>query len=505
MGSRRGGACSQGLVRYHNFELLESRCLLSGSPWAATMHLASFRSQSAGGFDHHLTESGFVASSSADQAGGLTLGFQQASGVVSYGSWQNDFDGWRHDAFNNFNDFKNTLDSWHDDYDSQSNWQSSGGSLSFLSSGHGSLSLQSAGGDEDSYGDQSSSAGGGLTFGQGSSDQSASGTTQSCGSTSDSGSATSPTLSFGQPGSAATSSPTTVSAPPTGSDIGVSYGQGYGGLTLAPPTSSAPNGPTLSIPTGGEGTIVVSAAPPSVGSAAGVGSAIDGAHSQPIGNNEATAVQPPVNFGLAVAVNLAQAPTPSVVNPSTPSVDAISAGNGHASSQFVALQRVSPMVVTTNSTASESVPMIAASGAILPGIADKLAVQGKAAGAAHSIVAAASHLTNGLPLQSALADAVMAGDGFEHSPAIAGMPVSLAGVNLGIDTVMSQIGSLGTGFSRWWDDLHANPTTLALAASAVGAAMTTYIRRRYSRKVEEIEDEASSSWLFARMQTSSAE
>ena len=84
--------------------------------------------------------------------------------------------------------------------------------------------------------------------------------------------------------------------------------------------------------------------------------------------------------------------------------------------------------------------------------------------------------------------------------AMAGLPVNLSAVDHAIETVMGEIGQLGGDFTRWWDGRHFEPAAIAAGAVALGAAATYYMRRRGSRKLDEIEEEASTSWLFARLQ-----
>ncbi|HEX3999951.1 MAG TPA: hypothetical protein VHX65_15475 [Pirellulales bacterium] len=84
--------------------------------------------------------------------------------------------------------------------------------------------------------------------------------------------------------------------------------------------------------------------------------------------------------------------------------------------------------------------------------------------------------------------------------AMAGLPVNLSAVDHAVKTIMAEIGQLDSGFSRWWDDSHFKPAVVAAGAAAFGAAAIYYARRRGRRNLDEIEEEASRSWLFARLQ-----
>lgn len=505
MGSRRGGSRSQGSVGYLKIELLEARCVLSGSPWAAATHFSSLRSDSAIDFGNHLAESYYFAKSFGDQGQGndFASGSSQFSITNSNGSWRNNFDldGSQNDGFAGFNHLS---DGWQEGLDGQSNWQSTGGSLSLSSSGSGSLNLQSTG-DQGSNSDQSSSSGVGLGIGGSSSGGLSLGTTQDCAPTSDSASTGSPTLSLGSTSTITISSPTIPGQPPTEIDVGSSNSALGTGLVLGPPPGGIDlSGPTLSIPGGVEVTIAPSVVPPTVNAAVGVNVAIDGGHSHSIDPNVTAAVQPALNLNLAAAVSLAQPTTANVATQSSPAIDVVAATSGHGSAQPGALSHLSPTVATTTATATASIPMIAVSGSIEGGSVAQAAVPSQSAGAAPSLAGSANHLAAVHGSAKSVGGAKGDGDS-DHTPVIAGMPVSLAAVNHAIDTVMSQISSLGTGFSRWFDDLHVSPTTLEFGVGALAVATTVYARRRFKRKLEEIEDEASSSWLFARMQAASAE
>jgi hypothetical protein len=88
----------------------------------------------------------------------------------------------------------------------------------------------------------------------------------------------------------------------------------------------------------------------------------------------------------------------------------------------------------------------------------------------------------------------------QHEAPMATLPVSVAAVDRAIQTVMGEIGEVGKGFSHLLGSGHVNAASIAVGVATLGAAAGYYLRRRGSRKAEEIEDEASSSWLFERLQ-----
>ena len=84
---------------------------------------------------------------------------------------------------------------------------------------------------------------------------------------------------------------------------------------------------------------------------------------------------------------------------------------------------------------------------------------------------------------------------------LAELPLNLLGVEQALQTVMSRISVLGAELHGWLDDTHLTPMIAAVAGAALGAGGAAYLRRRGAAQTEEHDEEASSSWLFARLQT----
>jgi len=84
-------------------------------------------------------------------------------------------------------------------------------------------------------------------------------------------------------------------------------------------------------------------------------------------------------------------------------------------------------------------------------------------------------------------------------PRLAEMP--LPSVEQAIETVMADIKLIGTEVSQWLEGIHFTPMVLAVTAATAGAGAAAYLRRRSGREAGDRDDEASSSWLFARLQT----
>jgi hypothetical protein len=84
---------------------------------------------------------------------------------------------------------------------------------------------------------------------------------------------------------------------------------------------------------------------------------------------------------------------------------------------------------------------------------------------------------------------------------LAELPLNLLGVEQALQTVMSRISVLGAELHGWLDDTHLTPMIAAVAGVALGAGGAAYLRRRGAAQTEEHDEEASSSWLFARLQT----
>jgi hypothetical protein len=77
----------------------------------------------------------------------------------------------------------------------------------------------------------------------------------------------------------------------------------------------------------------------------------------------------------------------------------------------------------------------------------------------------------------------------------------LPSVQQALDTVMADIKLIGTEVSEWLGSVRVTPTVLAVTAATAGAGAAAYLRRRKGRETGNHDDEASSSWLFARLQT----
>ncbi len=84
--------------------------------------------------------------------------------------------------------------------------------------------------------------------------------------------------------------------------------------------------------------------------------------------------------------------------------------------------------------------------------------------------------------------------------ALAELPLDLRRMEQALETVVSEVKLIGPEVARWLEGVHATPVTVAIAAAAVAGGSLYYWRRRGTRRVGRPEDEASSSWLFARLQ-----
>jgi hypothetical protein len=88
----------------------------------------------------------------------------------------------------------------------------------------------------------------------------------------------------------------------------------------------------------------------------------------------------------------------------------------------------------------------------------------------------------------------------EGKAALAELPLDLRRMEQALETVISEVKLIGPEVARWLDGVHATPVTVAIAAAAVAGGSIYYLRRRGTRRADRPEDEASSSWLFARLQ-----
>jgi hypothetical protein len=107
--------------------------------------------------------------------------------------------------------------------------------------------------------------------------------------------------------------------------------------------------------------------------------------------------------------------------------------------------------------------------------------------------------TGALPLVRALPQGgiVQLPDG---KAALADMPLDMRRMEQALETVVSEVKLIGPEVARWLDGIHVTPLTVAIAAAAVASGSVYYLRRRSTRRADRPEDEASSSWLFARLQ-----
>ena len=84
--------------------------------------------------------------------------------------------------------------------------------------------------------------------------------------------------------------------------------------------------------------------------------------------------------------------------------------------------------------------------------------------------------------------------------ALADMPLDMRRMEQALETVVSEVKLIGPEVARWLDGIRVTPLTVAIAAAAVASGSVYYLRRRSTRRADRPEDEASSSWLFARLQ-----
>jgi hypothetical protein len=105
---------------------------------------------------------------------------------------------------------------------------------------------------------------------------------------------------------------------------------------------------------------------------------------------------------------------------------------------------------------------------------------GHAAGASHSFASAADVPT--------------------RKTSLAAIP-NLAVVEQALVSVVSEIEVLGKQLTHWFDDVRLTPMVVAVTAAVAGAGAVYYVRRRGGDEADVLNDDASSSWLFARLQT----
>jgi hypothetical protein len=83
---------------------------------------------------------------------------------------------------------------------------------------------------------------------------------------------------------------------------------------------------------------------------------------------------------------------------------------------------------------------------------------------------------------------------------LASMPLNLPGVEKALEKVMGELGHLGTTFTDWLDARHLTAAAITVSVITIGGGAAIYLRRRGNKQgLKRDDEEASSSWLFARL------
>lgn len=82
---------------------------------------------------------------------------------------------------------------------------------------------------------------------------------------------------------------------------------------------------------------------------------------------------------------------------------------------------------------------------------------------------------------------------------LAALPLNIKGVQRALEKVMTDLGHLGSAFSTWFTAQHMTEVAAAVTVITVGSGTALYLRRRGGKLGQKRDEEASSSWLFARL------
>jgi hypothetical protein len=82
---------------------------------------------------------------------------------------------------------------------------------------------------------------------------------------------------------------------------------------------------------------------------------------------------------------------------------------------------------------------------------------------------------------------------------LAALPLNIEGVQRALEKVMTDLGHLGSAFSTWFTTQHMTEVAAAVSVITVSGGMALYLRRRGGKLGQKRDEEASSSWLFARL------
>ncbi len=80
------------------------------------------------------------------------------------------------------------------------------------------------------------------------------------------------------------------------------------------------------------------------------------------------------------------------------------------------------------------------------------------------------------------------------------MPLNIDGMEKALEKVMGELGHLGTTFTDWLDARHLTAAAITVSVITIGGGTAIYLCRRGNKQGHKRDDEeASSSWLFARL------
>jgi hypothetical protein len=191
----------------------------------------------------------------------------------------------------------------------------------------------------------------------------------------------------------------------------------------------------------------------------------------------------------AIPEAASQAPSSQILAASTPAPEAVTNQSAGPADRAI--------VHSARLAEEGHLPSLAPLARIGPGAAPKVGESSDDGGADQFIAAARTRVQSAVASLSGV-DGIA--DLVHTAPSLADIPLNLQNVQRALDTVLCDIAVLGGEFRQWLDSVPFTPMVAVVTAATAGAGAAIYVRRRRDEQPGQGDGEASSTWLFARLQ-----